>query len=799
MLLIVAVLGASAQTAYTKRWLQPENMPQDPVEGRIYMFETALRGALKVDAAGKYLKMTTGKVPYPNNTTDLAEAQKYFFAFIQAGNGNYYLYSVARDMFVSGAEGNTALLAEKQVATALENYTWARSAGFDKNGAKMLLKRNGQNKLNINNSGNAVYGWDTEDDGNKFGVFQITTNSEGTDFQSLPADKIQELKNVLNGTAQTVNVTYQVTFNGTVVSTKTAPAYVGSTVTMPVEFNKDFVTFTAPQDLTVDAEGDVFTWTAMLNTPFEVSTDYANAHWYNFNMRDDANKYVYYVPGNSKQLYSQRKLLDEYCWAFMGNPWDGFVMINKKAGADLALTYTGNTAASAGDNPANGIFPTMQAISNATRWDVVKPNTSGFEMKVKGSPNFYINDRDGLAFWNNPNAHNEGAKGSLLQLKDLVYEETFFDNVTGTHFGDLKTNADFEAAVQAYKANPNANTYAAAEAAIPDGNNPANVVGSDGWVNLNFTVTFGQYTALENSVGVKNDGVSMQTQAKDLNNFNQLWMVEPVSKGKVKLKHSSGKYVGPLVGGGTNTIILQDTPVTYDVIWNNDANESYSFGSGIPTNTTSYLRGEGPNGNINKWDQANSYLKAIPVSTLQVPMHAATDGKSYATLYLPFGVEVSEGTDAYTATLDESGTFLKLISMDREVPATTPVVLVNETGATTATLTITDLAHQYVANVLSGTLKPMTWNANYYSLGELNGKVGFYKWDGTELAAGKAYYAPESTPAQGFAFFDGTVTGLEKLVIESAADKAVRYNLAGQRVDKNYKGVVIVNGKKMLQ
>ena len=31
------------------------------------------------------------------------------------------------------------------------------------------------------------------------------------------------------------------------------------------------------------------------------------------------------------------------------------------------------------------------------------------------------------------------------------------------------------------------------------------------------------------------------------------------------------------------------------------------------------------------------------------------------------------------------------------------------------------------------------------------------------------------------------------------AENGVRYNLAGQKVDKSYKGVVIMNGKKMIQ
>ena len=43
----------------------------------------------------------------------------------------------------------------------------------------------------------------------------------------------------------------------------------------------------------------------------------------------------------------------------------------------------------------------------------------------------------------------------------------------------------------------------------------------------------------------------------------------------------------------------------------------------------------------------------------------------------------------------------------------------------------------------------------------------------------------------------GEQTGISTVL--AAQQKAVVYNLAGQKVDANYKGVVIANGKKMLQ
>jgi len=46
---------------------------------------------------------------------------------------------------------------------------------------------------------------------------------------------------------------------------------------------------------------------------------------------------------------------------------------------------------------------------------------------------------------------------------------------------------------------------------------------------------------------------------------------------------------------------------------------------------------------------------------------------------------------------------------------------------------------------------------------------------------------------------DGTVISGIANITAAKAENGVRYNLAGQKVNAGYKGVVIMNGKKMLQ
>ena len=111
-------------------------------------------------------------------------------------------------------------------------------------------------------------------------------------------------------------------------------------------------------------------------------------------------------------------------------------------------------------------------------------------------------------------------------------------------------------------------------------------------------------------------------------------------------------------------------------------------------------------------------------------------------------------------------------------------------------------------NVLKGTddNSQTTGGTIYY--GFSNGKrgVGFYwrKADGGafENGAHKAYiaYTPSSTAqAKSYLVFD-TATGVHLTAFqESQMEDEPTYNLAGQRVGKDYKGIVITRGKKYLR
>ena len=72
---------------------------------------------------------------------------------------------------------------------------------------------------------------------------------------------------------------------------------------------------------------------------------------------------------------------------------------------------------------------------------------------------------------------------------------------------------------------------------------------------------------------------------------------------------------------------------------------------------------------------------------------------------------------------------------------------------------------------------------------------------GYTVSAGKSYLLlTAALAAKGFDFIDlpGSETdGINK--VNTLVETGVRYNLAGQRVGNDYKGIVVVNGKKYLR
>ena len=186
----------------------------------------------------------------------------------------------------------------------------------------------------------------------------------------------------------------------------------------------------------------------------------------------------------------------------------------------------------------------------------------------------------------------------------------------------------------------------------------------------------------------------------------------------------------------------------------------------------------------------------------------------YATLYYSsLALTVPEGVKGYTCRLaDGSFKMEEVFTEGKIIPAGTGVLLNGNPGI--YTFNVSSEAGTFGAdnNWLKGSdEEAMTEGGERYYMLSLDannteGSVGFY-WgvangEAFKNGAHKAYLCVKdnATGAKTCYRFDGQTTAIDGTRADkpTTADGAV-YNLAGQRVDRSYKGVVIKNGKKYIQ
>ncbi|MCQ2128480.1 MAG: hypothetical protein MJZ08_03505, partial [Bacteroidaceae bacterium] len=101
-------------------------------------------------------------------------------------------------------------------------------------------------------------------------------------------------------------------------------------------------------------------------------------------------------------------------------------------------------------------------------------------------------------------------------------------------------------------------------------------------------------------------------------------------------------------------------------------------------------------------------------------------------------------------------------------------------------------------NQLLGVDRSTILGEDDYALSYGQNGVGFYLWDGKTIGDNKAYLHLDEMEAKGVTFeFNDTPSGIEN--ISSGLLQGDGVNLQGIHVGKNYKGIVIVRGKKYLK
>ena len=195
-------------------------------------------------------------------------------------------------------------------------------------------------------------------------------------------------------------------------------------------------------------------------------------------------------------------------------------------------------------------------------------------------------------------------------------------------------------------------------------------------------------------------------------------------------------------------------------------------------------------------------IKNLKIEAEGVKQESLTiPSSSYATYAAYYPVNYAElGLKAYAVKLNEAKDGVEFTEIPGVVPAGVAVLLKGEADteyaldkATGWSSVVTDLKASDGTSATSGA-------ATLYALSTVDGVTAFYpvKLD-SKIPAKRCYLEVKGTSAKA-AFFSlgtnfGETTGISS--VENKAEKAdaTVYNLAGQAVGKDYKGLVIKNGK----
>lgn len=342
-----------------------------------------------------------------------ANAQPYGKFALLKYEDNYYIFSIDENKFVKNDASVALDLTAAGFSTADAMVMTPQTAPYflwHFNATDKYLNTNGNTPL-----GYVINNYNTPDPGNLYYMV------EAGDFD--PAAALAELEAYFH---PSYFVTYVVNdeFGNTIFTSEPQPAKEGATITTLLDdFKRPNYTYNE-QNVTISQENTTVEFTATWNGPFKLSKDFANAQWQNMAMRG-----TWYVTSAIKDgdgAYKTQNantmglVEDSYQWAFIGNGYDGFKVINKAEGEGKSFAY-GDVA-----SLNSGSIPTIMDDSEGNHlWKIVaSTNTTvpanSFCLGVPGT-DLYINQYGGaggsLKFWNTTS--NIGDAGSAFTIFDV--------------------------------------------------------------------------------------------------------------------------------------------------------------------------------------------------------------------------------------------------------------------------------------------------------------------------------------------------------------------------------------------
>ena len=338
-------------------------------------------------------------------TADATDVNQQF-AFIQK-DGQYYLYSVAKKMFVAKNGNHT-----KYTKTAEDYVTFEKTASY---AAPYVIALNGASHMGISNGYDpaVITFWnDLADGGN------MATIALAGEFN--PAEALETFN-----TAATVTYEYQL--NGNTLATQEAAAVKGEAypeLVVPALPLGVVVTGSKP-DGTVEGDETVQITLGVNDAllPFEAVAEGTPTTWYYAQMHyytDKNYNYRWYIApsedGSSIRTQDHKFTAEEtdaHLWGFVGTVEGGFKMVNKASGQAIKSANTGVAA--------------MASVADATAFIATGSDVHADWFCMKNPAGNYLNAQGSVANASNCNfvinhwSDNDG--GSSFLLTEYVDED----------------------------------------------------------------------------------------------------------------------------------------------------------------------------------------------------------------------------------------------------------------------------------------------------------------------------------------------------------------------------------------
>ncbi len=318
------------------------------------------------------------------NTTVSTDEQKQF-AFVTFNDAKY-IYSISAKKFIL-KDGS---LAEKN-GDAVEIT--------DLGNGKYFFRFDANHNINIGGSKQMIIdGWSIVDGGNQFTLF------EAGEFD--PAEALAALNS-------TVEVVYVYMYNGVEVGRTTVKDEVGNAY--PAVVNVPFgFTANAPEGV-IEAAGEVVIECALVeNYPIKFAASVEEIDtWYYMQMHSNNKKYIQHLADQAYLEWADAEVAegeeDSYTWAFVGDPANGFKLVNYAAGKEMAVCSDGSSD------------PVLGAFADAVVWKPASSKESGndayFCLQFPGGN--YMNAQNGkVAYWND----NDAGSTFLLTEREMPVE-----------------------------------------------------------------------------------------------------------------------------------------------------------------------------------------------------------------------------------------------------------------------------------------------------------------------------------------------------------------------------------------